>query len=176
MDLRSGALALVLACATLAGCAPELDWRELSVPEGKFAALLPCKPRQETRTFKSAGGTLNMTLYACSVRHGTMGVAYADYPAAAPGAGQARERLNAARDALLRNIGAAAHSEEEVAIAGLPGLQIYAERRAGAQPTQLKARFALDGSRLYQIAYVGAQGSVAMADVDMFLASFKLLR
>jgi len=29
---------------------------------------------------------------------------------------------------------------------------------------------------LYQIAYVGAKDGVAMADIDMFLTSFKLLR
>jgi hypothetical protein len=176
LDSRAGALALVLACAALAGCAPELDWRELSVPAGKFAALLPCKPRQETRSFNAAAGRLTMTMYACSLKQGTMAVAYTDYPAAAADASHRRERLNAARDALLRNIGAGAHTEEEIAIADLPGLQVYAEGRAGAQPTQLKARFALDGSRLYQIAYVGTQGGVAMADVDLFLTSFKRLR
>lgn len=39
----------------------------------------------------------------------------------------------------------------------------------------LKARFVVVGSRLYQMAYVGAKDGVAMADVDMFLTSFKLL-
>lgn len=176
MDSRSGALALALACAALAGCAPELDWRELSAPEGKFAALLPCKPRQETRSFNAAAGTLTMTMYACSLKQGTMAVAYTDYPAAAADAGQVRERLVAARDALLRNIGAGAHTEEDIAIAGLPGLQVYAEGRAGAQTTLLKARFAVDASRLYQIAYVGARSGAAMADIDLFLGSFKLRR
>ena len=176
MELRTGALALVLACTALAGCAPELDWRELSVPDGKFAALLPCKPRKETRSFNAAAGTLTMTMYACSLKQGTMAVAYTDYPSAAADAEHGRERLDAARDALLRNIGAGAHTEEEVAIAGLPGLQVYAEGRAGAQATLLKARFAADGSRLYQIAYVGVRSGVAMGDIDLFLTSFKLLR
>ena len=47
--------------------------------------------------------------------------------------------------------------------------------RAGAEGVLLKARFVVVGSRLYQIAYVGARDGVAMADVDMFLTSFKLL-
>jgi hypothetical protein len=76
----------------------------------------------------------------------------------------------------LRNIGAGAQTEEDIAIAGLPGLQVYAEGRAGAQTTLLKARFAVDASRLYQIAYVGARSGAAMADIDLFLSSFKLRR
>ena len=53
------------------------------------------------------------------------------------------------------------------------GLRRRPRRRAGAL---LKARFVVAGSRLYQIAYVGARDGLAMADIDMFLTSFKLLR
>ena len=78
--------------------------------------------------------------------------------------------------ALLRNIGASKHSEEEVLVAGLPGRQVYAEGRTGTREVLLKARFVVAGSRLYQIAYVGERDSLATADIDMFLTSFKLLR
>lgn len=175
MEIRAGAPALILLCAALAGCAPELDWRELSVPEGNFSALLPCKPRHETRTISATAGMLTMTMYACSLKQGTMAAAYTDYPAAALAAGQMAELVDAARDALLRNIGAGVRTEEEVAIAGLPGRQVYAEGRAGAQATLLKVRFVVAGNRLYQIAYVGSSDGPAMADIDMFLTSFKLL-
>ncbi len=175
MEIRAGASALVLLCAALAGCAPELDWRDLSVPEGKFSALLPCKPRHETRTFSAAAGTLTMTMYACSLKQATMAVAYTDYPAAALAGEHVRGQLDAARDALLRNIGAGAYSEEELAIAGLPGRQVHAEGGAGAQGALLKARFVVAGNRLYQIAYFGSSDGPAMADIDMFLTSFKLL-
>ena len=47
--------------------------------------------------------------------------------------------------------------------------------RAGAEGALLKARFVVVGSRLNQIACVGAKDGVAMADVDMLLASFRLL-
>lgn len=160
----------------LASCAPELDWRELSVPEGGFAVLLAGRARREARPVRTAAGTLTMTMYASSLKHGTMAVAYTDYPAAALSGGHGREQLDAARDALLRNIGASAHAEEEVVIAGLPGRQVYAEGRAGARDLLLKARFLVAGKRLYQIAYVGDRGGLAMADIDMFLTSFKLLR
>ncbi len=173
MKYRAGALLLIFVCAALTACAPELDWRELSVPEGRFSVLLPGKARQETRTLNSAAGALTMTLYACSLKQGTMGVSYTDYPPAALAADHGRRQLDAARDALLRNIDAGAHVEEDLAIAGLPGRQVYAVGRAG---TQLKARFVVAGSRLYQIAYVGARDAPAMADIDMFLTSFKLLR
>ena len=146
------------------------------MPEGRFAVLLPGKASQESRTLNTAAGTLKMTMYACSLKQGTMGVAYTDYPAAAHAGDAMREQLDAARDALLRNIGAGAHTEEEIQIAGLPGRQVYAEGRAGTQGALLKARFVVVGSRLYQIAYVGTRDGLAMADIDMFLTSFKLLR
>ena len=173
--MRARAPALVLICAALVACAPELDWRELSVPEARFSALLPCKPRRESRRIDAAG-MLTMTLYACSLKRGTMGVAYTDYAAAPASAELAHARLEAARDALLRNIGAGANAGERFDIAGLPGLQVQARGHAGAQAAQLKARLVLDGTRLYQIAYVGGEGGPAAADIDLFLDSFKLAR
>lgn len=165
---------LLLACAALllAACAPELDWREVAVPEAHFSVLLPGRAQRESRTLDTAAGALTMTLYASSLKQGTMGVAYTDYPARTLAAERGRAAVDAARDALLRNIGATAHSEQEVRIAGEPGREIYAEGRAGV----LKARFVVAGDRLYEIAYVGTRGSVAMADIDLFLTSFKLLR
>jgi hypothetical protein len=117
-----------------------------------------------------------MTLYSVGLKQGTMGVAYTDYPVAALAAEHGRAQLDAARDALLRNIGGSVHAEEDVSIGGFPGRQILAEGRAGAGGTLLKVRFVVAGSRLYQIAYVGARDGAAMADVDMFLTSFRLLR
>jgi len=168
-------LCLGIACAALAACTPELDWRELSVPEGRFAVLLPCKARQESRTLGAAAGARAMTMYACSLKQASMGVAYTDYPAASLTATNMRAQLDSARSALLRNIGATAHSEEEVRVAGLPAWQVYAEGRAGMQPARLKARFVFAAGRLYQIAYIGERDGLAMADIDLFLTSFKLL-
>ena len=170
------ALCLGLACAALAACTPELDWREASVPDGRFAVLLPCKARHESRTLSAAAGALAMTMYACSLKRGTLGVAYTDYPAPALSAATMREQSDAARDALLRNIGAGAYTEEEVQAAGLPARQVYAEGRAGAQRALLKARFVIAAGRLYQIAYVGEHDALPMPDIDMFLTSFKLMR
>lgn len=175
MKIRAGALTLVIASVALIACTPELDWRELSVPEGRFAVLLPGKPRHESRVLNTAAGALTMTMYSFSLKQGTMGVAYTDYPAAALAAGNGRAQVDAARNALLRNIRGGTRLEEDIGIAGFPGRQVYAEGGAGADGALLKARFVVVGSRLYQIAYAGAREGVAMADVDMFLASFRLL-
>ena len=173
--MRAGALSLLVFCAALAACAPELDWRALSVAEGRFTALLPGKAQSESRTLATASGAVVMTMHACSLKRGTMGVAYTDYPPAVLAAEGAREQVNAARDILLRNISGNVRSEEDLIIDGFSGRQVYAEGRAGADEAILKARFVVVGSRLYQIAYVGARDGAAMADIDMFLTSFKLL-
>lgn len=169
--MRAGAQALLALCSALAlaACAPELDWREVSVAEGGFAVLLPGRAQRESRTLETAAGPLTMTLYAHTLKRGTMGVAYIELPSAQ----QANAQLDAARDALLRNIGASKHEEQAVQVGGLPGRQLYAEGLAGAR---LRARFLVSGTRLYQIAYVGVGDALSMADIDMFLASFRLLR
>jgi len=169
-------LRFFIACALLAACTPELDWRELSVPAAGFAVLLPGKARSESRTLETAAGAAVMTMYAYSLKRGTMAVAYTDYAPAALAAGLGRAQLDAARDALLRNIGGGRPLEEDVSIGGYAGRQIFAEGRAGAEGALLKARFVVVGDRLYQIAYLGARNGAEMADVDMFLTSFKLLR
>lgn len=163
--------ALVLACVLLAGCAPELDWRELSMPEGRFAVLLPGKPRRESRQFNDGFGMVTMTMHACSLAQGTMGVSYTDYPA---GATALTLRRDAARDALLRNISGNLLQEEAVGVDGHPGRQIHAEGRRGTDRIVLRARFVLVGDRLYQVAYVGVKDSLPAEDIDMFLNSFRL--
>lgn len=164
-----------LLCAALVACTPQLDWRELSVPEGRFAVWLPATAQRESRVLATAAGAVTMTMYACILKHASMGVAYSDYPAAALAPEHRRAQLDAARDALLRNIRGGVRVEEDVDVAGLPGRQIHAEGSAGAESVMLKARFVVAGNRLYQIAYAGAKDGVAMADVDMFLSSFRLL-
>jgi hypothetical protein len=177
LNIRAGVLTLAVASAALAACTPEFDWRELSVPEGRFAVLLPGKARVESRTLDTATGALTMTMYSFSLKQGTMGVSYTDYPAAAlaPERERGREQLDAARDTLLRNIQGRVLAEEDISVAGFPGRQVHAEGRAGAEGALLKVRFVAVGSRLYQIAYVGAKEGADMADVDMFLTSFRLL-
>jgi hypothetical protein len=175
MHVRAGALVLIAACAALAACTPELDWRELTAPEGRFAVLLPGKARRESRLLDTPAGALTMTMYSYSLKQGTMGVAYTDYPAAVLATDHGRAEVDAARDALLRNIRGGVPLEEDIAIAGFAGRQVYAEGRAGDEAALLKARFLAVGSRLYQIAYLGAKDGLDMADVDMFLTSFRLL-
>jgi hypothetical protein len=73
LKLRAGALALLVACAAPAGCAPELDWRELSAPEGRFTVLLPGKARSESRTLAAASSAVVMTMHGFSLKRGRWG-------------------------------------------------------------------------------------------------------
>lgn len=55
---RALALAVALVCAALAACSPDLDWRETSSADGRFAVLLPGKPREAARTLSTTAGGL----------------------------------------------------------------------------------------------------------------------
>lgn len=62
MKIRAGALTLVIASVALIACTPELDWRELSVPEGRFAVLLPGKAQRDARVLDTPAGAVTMTI------------------------------------------------------------------------------------------------------------------
>jgi hypothetical protein len=59
-------------------CSPALDWREVR-PEGSGAiTLFPCKPSSHARMVMLAGGSVRLTLSACTAAGATFGFAFAD--------------------------------------------------------------------------------------------------
>lgn len=63
--LRLGVALLGLSLAVLSGCAPALDWREVSVPASGLMAWFPCRPVLQTRPMPAAGPIAGAGLMAC---------------------------------------------------------------------------------------------------------------
>jgi len=164
-------LALVSIAFFLAGCYPELDWREFTSPEGQFSVLFPRKPVQAAREFALGGHPIRMEMYSAQVAEMAFGVGYADLPK-----GVDYDRiLKAGRDALVRNIAGAVTNERAIALDGASGIEFAAMGTTRDAPLQLAARVLIAGTRYYQIAFIGHEGKASAADTELFLGSFKLL-
>jgi hypothetical protein len=161
----------LLAAGLFAACYPELDWREFTSPEGRFAVLLPAKPKRDTRTVMLAGAPAKMHMHAVQVAGMAFGVGYADLP---QGVDAARAVIEG-RDALVRNIGGRISGEREVEIQGARGVEFEATGTADGEPMRLAARVLASGGRFYQIVLVGRSERAARVDTALFLGSFKLL-
>jgi hypothetical protein len=167
--VRRFALAAVLA---LAACAPELDWREFSSPEGRFAVMLPGRPAQAAREIPLAGAKVPMHMTSVQVSGMAFGVGYADLP---PGTDAARA-VAEGRDALVRNIGGRVTAERPVGLDGAPGIEFQADGTADGAAMRVTARVAVAGDRFYQVVLVGRAERAAEVDPSLFPGSFRLLR
>jgi hypothetical protein len=161
----------IVALALLAACYAELDWREVTSPEGQFAVLLPGKATRDTRIITLAGAAVKMQMYAVQVSGMAFGVAYADLPQGV----DAPRAVIEGRDALVRNIAGQITGERDVEVQGIRGLEFEATGASDGEPMRLAARvFAGDG-RFYQVALIGRAEPTARVDTALYLGSFKLL-
>lgn len=70
-------LQLLVLAASLCGCAPALDWREVR-PEGTdLAAMFPCRPGRAERDINLAGRPLKLTLLSCSAADALFALSFA---------------------------------------------------------------------------------------------------
>lgn len=165
------ALFCALAVLLLAGCYPELDWRELRSVDGGFVVMFPDRPKEITRDIVLGGAALRMHMLTTE-GHGTaFGVGYADLPADVA----ANVLIGGARDALVHNVAGRVDSERPVNVGGLEGLEFYAEGAAGDDPMVVAARVLADDRRLYQVLFVGKRERAQNIDLAFYLGSFKPL-
>ena len=160
-----------VAALCLAACSAELDWREFSSTEGRFAVMLPGRPARESREIALAGAKVTMHMTAVQMSGMAFGVGYADLP---PGTDAARA-ITESRDALVRNIGGRVTVERPVALAGARGIEFQADGSAQGAPMRVAARIAVAGDRFYQVAFVGRAERAGEVDPTLFPGSFRVL-
>ncbi len=161
-----------LAVLCLAACSAELDWREFTSPEGRFAVMLPGRPAQDSREVTLAGVKAPLHMTSVQVSGMAFGVGYADLP---PGVGAGRV-IAEGRDALVRNIAGRVTAERPVTLDGARGIEFQAEGSAQGHAMHLSARVAVAGDRFYQAVFVGRAERVAEVDPTLFPGSFRVLR
>lgn len=155
----------------LAGCAPELNWRE--VRNGQSVGLFPCKPANQTRQVPLAGAPVSMTIYACDVG----GVTYALASADVADAGRVEGALQEMRGAASRNLAAVAPATESAA--RVPGMALNAHavrlRLQGQRPDGTAVREELvlfaRGTRVYQAMMIGPR--LGAESVETFFGALR---
>jgi len=71
---------LLLSSCALAGCSPELNWRDVRASDTRLQALMPCKPDLATRRVPLAGQPVEMHLSGCDAAGATFVIGWADVP------------------------------------------------------------------------------------------------
>lgn len=169
----AGVAAAALLCAALAGCAPELNWREVPGKDGAYSVLLPAKPATHSRSVDLDGLKVEMDMTGAAVGELSFAVASAHIPDAT----QRATALAAMQTAMLRNIGADSHSEKPVILkGGAQATEIVASGKGlrDGRALQMYGRFAIRGERVYQAVAVGPQDALSPEAADTFLTSLSL--
>ena len=163
----------LLMAAALAGCAPELDWREVRPTGQSIQALFPCKPIAQERSVRLSGKPVWLTLQACGAGGQTWGLASADLgdPTLV---GRALTELGTAA---ALNIGATVPVPAPLQVPG--ATPNPASQRASLQGTlpdgkavQMQLAVFAHGTRVYQATVLGPQ--VPAAAAQTFLGALRI--
>lgn len=171
IELRAAAAALV--CATLAACAPELNWREVHGNDARYTVLLPSKPATHARKVDLGGLKVEMSMTGAAVDELSFVVASARIPDAA----QRAAALSAMQQAMLQNIRATRHTEKTVMLkGGVAAMEIVADGQAArdGRPLVMHARFAAHEDRVFQAVALGPRDKLSAEAVETFLGSLLL--
>jgi hypothetical protein len=151
----AGATRLVLLLA-LGACTPELDWREVSVPDTPLLGQLPCRPGRFERAVVVAGTPLRLFMLSCEAGGVTFGLASAEV--GDPG------RVEAVLDGLAQAARGSLHGGEGAFVAyDLPGATPFrgnaSARLRGRRPdgvsVQESLRVFARGTRVYEASAIG---------------------
>ena len=159
----------LVALLALAGCSPELDWRELKSDAGRFAVLMPAKFQHQARTLAANPGNA-MHLWSTRAADSVFGVGYTDYPA-----GTAVPIERTTQDLVGNILGTITSSREARLGERASGRRFSAEGAVAGQPRVLHALLLQSDRRLYRVMVIAPKGRIDAAEFEMFLDSFKLL-
>lgn len=164
--MRLDAMAAVLLWG-LAGCAPDLNWREVRIDEAGLMQMFPCRPHRQQRTVMLGARPRPVTLYVCDADQASWALAVADVDEPA-----ARDKvLQAMADTARANLGIVGSAAPET-------LRGERYRLRGKTPDgralELAGRVEARGNHVLQWAVVGANPRAG--EIDAFLSSALVTR
>jgi len=173
ISIRRAAAPVAAALGVAAGCAPDLNWREVRPEGATLVALLPCKPDRQTRAIPLAGTEVAMEVLGCSAGGTTWAVATADVGDPA----RVAPALAGLRAARTRNLEGREGEVRPAELAGAtPGaLRLTVEgRRPDGTPVRERALLFARGTRVFHAAALG--GEPPAEALEVFFGGLKLSR
>lgn len=171
--LRSRALAV--AALALAGCAPELNWRDWRTDSPGVTLLFPCKPVRQQRTLAIGPTPRTVVLHMCDAGASSWAVAQMDVDAPDTRASVLKELVAAVHANLAAPSGAPVGAVPE-GTDRLDGVGRYrvAGRTPGGEPRQAEHLLLAVGGRLIQVSALGVR--LDAEAVETFLGSVRVSR
>lgn len=165
-----------MAAMLAAGCGGP-SWQDFTVQDGGFRVLMRGEVHYDKRELDTPVGKIVAHMYSIEFKDSVFGVGYSDYPPQMVRSMTPRRLFMAVRDTWVRRI------EGRLEGDGIdirldkrhPGMEVVAWGKVKGRNAYLKGRFYLVGDRLYQIVIFGNRDSMPLADINHFLASFKLV-
>jgi hypothetical protein len=157
------AVATAAAALLLAGAALAFDFRD---EVGRFSASFPSEPTLGKDEGYSASGPHVHYSWTVEQENRTFAVIFTEY--SRPLAKNYDKNVRA-----LLDQGARLLRQTAIDLGGIDGREIFTEL---PEKDVLRQRMFLVGNRLYQVVYQGPFGTESRADVEEFMASFRLLK
>ncbi len=173
MSFTLPVLAMAVCAATLVGCSPSLDWREIN-PQGQGAsALFPCRPENRVRQVNLTGAAMEMHLSSCTAAGSNYALSWLD--AADPT--KVGSMLQQLQSLTSSNLGGQPSSGGPYNVPGMTPNELarrFAVKgvRADGTPIEADAVFFARGSVVYQATVVGAH--LDKEATDTFFASLNV--
>jgi hypothetical protein len=175
MKVRLLGLAVVLPLL-LGGGDPKagLKFKEFAPKGAGFSVMMPGEPKEQKKSVKTPAGDVEITMNVAEpAANYTFVIAHTDYPEAALKNSSEDQRLDAYRDAAVREVKGKIINEKKIKLAKFPGRDVVIEL---SPKGQLHARFYVVDNRLYQLTVGGTKEQASSKDAEKFLDSFKLTR
>ena len=143
-----------------------------SPKDGKFTVKFAGKPKEQSQSIKTEIGPLKVNTATYAAADGkTAWVSYTDYPTDAIKPEVRSKLIDATRDGLKGMDGKLVSEKDiEFGASKLPGREVVVDRGK----YQIRCRFLIRESRLYQLAVLGSGEFVTGKDATAFLDSFEI--
>ena len=151
-----------------------VGWQDYKSLPGKFSVQVPSKPQEQSQDQTTDVGTIKLNMVIAESNDSGYFVGYADFPNKISNPAEVQKGLADSVKGSVANLKGEIKSEKESLIGGVPCRDFEAGGKVQATDVSMKGRFCLADNRLYQVFALGAKDKIATADVDRFIASFKI--
>jgi hypothetical protein len=154
---------------------PATGWQDYSSSAGKFSVQVPSKPQELSQEKKTDVGVIKINMAVSELNSSAYMASYNDYPEKFPEAEVQTRLTEGVKGFVTGSIKGELKSSKESKIGETPCQDFEATGKIQSINASAKGKICIaDNIRLYQVVAVGPSDKLSNADVDRFIASFKI--